>query len=268
MVALVGCGAHTSLVASPTGQALVAPRVTADAPAADPVAVDLAAVVARAVEAGGGADLGLAVVDLDTGATAGHDADAPFRTASLSKLLVAVDVLTTGDVPLEDLDLLERALSLSDDEAMNTLWDLYDGMGAVERVTSLAGLTETRAPDDAAQWGDVEMSADDVARLYRYVLTSMPGEDRDFVVDALSEARSTAADGFDQAYGLMAPGTDAYAKQGWMWYLPGDFHLHTAGVVADRYVVVALSVQSGVDEQEAKDRLTAVTGAVVDGVAG
>ncbi|WP_367131196.1 serine hydrolase [Saccharothrix sp. HUAS TT1] len=236
--------------------------------AAGTPAPDLPAAVARAAEVGAGVDLGLAVVDLDTGAAAGSGADTPFRSASLSKLLVAVDLLTSGEVPSDDLDLLSRALRLSDDDAMNALWTLHDGMGAIDRVAARAGLTTTRAPADASQWGDVEMSAADVARLYRYVLTGLPSADREFVVTALSSASPTAADGFDQAYGLLAPGVDAYAKQGWMWYLPADLHLHSAGVVANRYAVAVLSVQTGVDEQDAKDRLTAITTALISGLTG
>ncbi len=229
-----------------------APR-TAEAPAPD-----LPAAVARAVEVAGGVDLGLAVVDLETGAAAGHHAGTPFRSASLSKLLVAVDLLTSGEVPSTDLVRLERALSLSDDDAMNALWTLHDGMGAIARVAARAGLTATSAPADASQWGDVAMSAHDVVSLYRHILTDLPAADRDFIVTALSAASPTAADGFDQAYGLLAPDSGAYAKQGWMWYLPADFHLHTSGVVADRYAVAALSIQTGVAEQAAKDRLTHV----------
>ncbi|OKI33405.1 hypothetical protein A6A25_06475 [Saccharothrix sp. CB00851] len=233
-----------------------APR-TAEAPAPD-----LSAAVARAVEAAGGVDLGLAVIDLHSGEAAGHNADTPFRSASLSKLVVAVDLLTSGEVPAADLDRLRRALSLSDDDAMNALWTLHDGMGAITRVATRAGLTATRAPADASQWGDVEMSARDVTRLYRHI-TNLPPANRDFVLTALSAASPTAADGFDQAYGLLAPGSGTYAKQGWMWYLPADFYLHTSGIVADRYAVAALSIQTGVAEQAAKDRLTAVTTALV-----
>ncbi|MFJ6674318.1 hypothetical protein ACIQMJ_24700 [Actinosynnema sp. NPDC091369] len=255
---------------------LVAPHSTATTPAdtprpaaprsAEAPAPDLSAAVARAVGAAGDIDLGLAVVDLETGATAGSDADTPFRSASLSKLLVAVDVLTAGEVPSADLDRLARALSLSDDDAMNALWTVHDGMGAIDRVAARAGLTDTHAPEDASQWGDVEMSARDVTRLYRYIATDLPTADRDFVVTALTSASPTAADGFDQAYGLLAPGSathsHTYAKQGWMWYLPADLHLHTSGVLADRHAVAVLSIQANVDEQTAKDRLTSVTDAL------
>jgi hypothetical protein len=259
----------TAQASPPVATSVETPRPAAPRTAEAP-APDLSAAVARAVEAADGTDLGLAVLDLDTGATAGHAADTPFRSASLSKLLVAVDVLTSGEVPSADLDRLERALGLSDDDAMNALWTLHDGMGAVDRVAAQAGLTATSAPADASQWGDVEMSANDVVRLYRYVTTDLPAADRDFIVTALSAASPTAADGFDQAYGLLAQGVHAddrtYAKQGWMWYLPADLYLHSAGVVADRHAVAVLSVQTGVAEQSAKDRLTAVTSALLAGL--
>jgi hypothetical protein len=231
------------------------PRTSEPAP-------DLEGAVERAVADAGDVDLGLSVLDLETGAQAGSRADEPFRTASLSKLIVAVDVLS-GDVDDEDRDRLRRALSLSDDEAMNALWDVHDGMGAVERVSELVGLTSTHAPEDSSQWGDVVTSADDLVRLYRYVLTVLPEPERDFVVSALTAAPQTAADGFDQDFGLLAPGLGAYAKQGWMWYYPADLYLHSAGVVAGRYVVVLLTVHSGVDEETAREQVTAVAKSLV-----
>jgi hypothetical protein len=262
------CTVQASSTAPPNtvaGTSAEAPHPAAPR-AVEAPAPDLSAAVARAVAAAGGVDLGLAVVDLETGAAAGHHADAPFRSASLSKLLVAVDMLTSGEIPADDLERLRRALSLSDDDAMNALWTLHDGMGAIARVAAQAGLTATRAPVDASQWGDVEMSANDVTALYRFIATTLPATSRDFIVTALSAASPTAADGFDQAYGLLAPGIGGYAKQGWMWYLPADFYLHSAGVVADRYAVAALSIQTGVTEQDARDQLTRVAHALVAGL--
>ncbi|NUT98380.1 MAG: hypothetical protein HOY78_40860 [Saccharothrix sp.] len=246
--------------APPTEQTArpVAPRTSEP-----PEAPDLGGAVERAVADAGAVDLGLSVLDLETGGQSGSRADAPFRTASLSKLIIAVDVLSGGDVDDEDRDRLRRALSLSDDEAMNALWDVHDGMGAVERVSELVGLTSTHAPEDSSQWGDVVTSADDLVRLYRYVLTVLPEPERDFVVSALTSAPQTAADGFDQDFGLLAPGLGAYAKQGWMWYYPADLYLHSAGVVAGRYVVVLLTVHSGVDEETAREQVTAVAKSLV-----
>ncbi len=265
-----GCTAHASLAVPSTTDVPATTSAETPHPAAprtaETPAPDLSAAVARAVEVGGGVDLGLAVVDLDTGAAAGHNADTPFRSASLSKLLVAVDMLTSGELPEADRQRLERALSLSDDNAMNALWTLHDGMGAIDRVAAQAGMTNTHAPQDASQWGDVEVSANDFAKLYQYVLTELPDAERDFIVNALSTASPTAADGFDQAYGLLAPGVGGYAKQGWMWYLPADFYLHSAGVVGGRFAVAVLSIQTGVGERAAKDRLTGITSTLLGGL--
>ncbi|MEJ2858856.1 MULTISPECIES: hypothetical protein [unclassified Saccharothrix] len=264
LVCAVACGSAdpvpVAMGPAPTPPVQETPRPAKPRP---PEAPDLNGAVARAVADVGTLDLGLSVLDLETGALSGSRADVPFRTASLSKLIIAVDVLSRGDVDDEDRDRLRRALSLSDDEAMNALWDLHDGMGAVDRVSALVGLTSTHAPEDPSQWGDVLMSAEDLVRLYRYVLTTLPEPARDFVVSALTAAPRTAADGFDQDFGLLAPGLGAYAKQGWMWYYPADLYLHSAGVVAGRYVVVLLTVHSGVDEGTAREHVTAMAKTLV-----
>ncbi|MBB5957822.1 hypothetical protein FHS29_004417 [Saccharothrix tamanrassetensis] len=239
----------------PTTSAPTAPK----APAAGSPAPNLSAAIARAIGKATDTYLAVSVLDLATGARAGYQDDVPFHTASLSKLIVAVDMLHDGHIDDGDRKRLHRALSASDDDAMNALWAAHDGFGAVGRVSELVGLAGTHAPDDTSQWGDVTMSADDLTRLYQYILTRLPAEDRDFVVDALSGAPPTAADGFDQAFGLQSPGLGAYAKQGWMWYQPADLYLHSAGVAANRYAVALLSVQSGVTTDEARDRLTDVS---------
>ncbi|GGP42159.1 serine hydrolase [Saccharothrix coeruleofusca] len=225
-----------------------------------PSEAEIAEAVDRAAAATG-VDLGLAVLDLATGALAGHNGDTPFRSASLSKLVVAVDVLGAGASD-QDRHYLQRALSVSDDNAMNALWVLHDGIGAITRVAERAGLRNTTAPADPSQWGEVEMSAVDVVRLYQYVLRELPGEARDFIVSALSSAPTTAADGFDQGFGLL--GLGGYTKQGWMYYLPADLYLHSAGVVGDRYAVALLSVQTGVATATARDNVTAIARTVVD----
>ncbi|GAA3857665.1 hypothetical protein GCM10022243_24040 [Saccharothrix violaceirubra] len=174
---------------------------------------------------------------------------------------MAVDVLPSASA--DDRELLVRALSLSDDSAMNALWDRHDGMGAITRVATRVGLVATSPPTDPTQWGDVTMSADDVVHLYRYILTGLPADQRDFIVDALGSAPDTAADGFDQGFALMGPDVDAYAKQGWMWYLPADLYLHSAGIVRSRYVVAILSLHSGVPAATAEATLDAVTTALL-----
>lgn len=169
--------------------------------------------------AGGASDVGLAVLDLQTDQAVSEQGDKPFYSASLSKLIIAVDALQQ-QLSGEDQDLIQRALSTSDDNAMDVLWTRFDGVDAIGRVAAAAGLTGTHAPDDPSQWGEVVITANDMVRLYHYILGSPA---RDAVVAALSSAPATAADGFDQAFGLLGV-TGVYAKQGWMYYLPSDVY--------------------------------------------
>ncbi|MGI5501992.1 serine hydrolase [Lentzea sp. CA-135723] len=217
-----------------------------------------AADISDIAAAGGASDVGLAVLDLQTGQLVSSQGDKPFYSASLSKLILAVDALRqplSGD----DVDLVDRALSLSDDNAMDVLWTRFDGMDAIGRVAAAAGLTGTHAPEDPSQWGEVVITANDMVRLYHYILGS---PQRDAIVGALSKASATAADGFDQAFGLLGV-TGAYAKQGWMFYLPAEVYLHSAGVVDGRYAVAVLTTNPTGSWTTARTSINAVSTAAL-----
>ena len=214
-----------------------------------------AAVNAAEQRAAAGTELGVAVLDRATGeiavGTRGHER---FYTASLAKLIVAVDVLdrrrTEGlQVDEADLQLFARALGPSDDSAMSALWEKFDGAGAPARVSAKLGLEGTAAPRRTGQWGEVEVTASDYATLWRYVLDDMPEDDRNLVLADVAAAPSTARDGFDQAFGLLSPdirdGYQTFAKQGWMCCFSGQYYLHTAGALGPdkRFVAVILTRQ-------------------------
>jgi hypothetical protein len=199
-----------------------------------------------------GLDLRIAVLDREAGESAAAGAAAePTYTASLSKVVVAVDVVdrrAEGLVVTEaDLDLLRRALGPSDDSAMNALWSRFDGAGAASRVAARLGLTATRDPRDPSQWGEMLVSAEDHLRLYDHVL-AMPAADRDLIMGMLAAAPARARDGFAQDYGLLAPGLTrggVAAKQGWMCCFGQRYYLHSVGVLGpdSRFVVSLLSIQ-------------------------
>jgi hypothetical protein len=232
--------------------ASVAPTTTIPAPAPSRAqeAVDA---TASAGQERDGVTLGVAVLDRTTGRTAANDdADTPLRAASVAKLFTIVDILSrreAGQVTTSagDEQRFRRALSLSDDEAMNALWSTYGGPAGIRRVAELLGLGATSPPADTSQWGEVRTSARDVAALYGYVTTRLTPADRDFMLQALEAAPATAADGFDQGFGLLDPdrrGTAA-AKQGWLCCIGSSVDLHSAGFPDEnsRYVVVLLSNQ-------------------------
>jgi hypothetical protein len=244
-------------VASAAPSAEAVPAAPPDTPEPPPVQRGLAQAAVNAAErrASSGTQLGVAVLDRTTGELAvgdrGHER---FYTASLSKLIVIVDVLdrrrTEGlAVTDADLQLFARALGPSDDSAMSALWEKFDGAGAPARVSARLGLEGTSAPRRTGQWGEVEVTPSDYAMLWRYVLDDMPEADRDLLLSDLAAAPSTAKDGFDQAFGLLSPDVrDEYrtfAKQGWMCCFSRQYYLHSAGAVGPekRFVVVVLSRQ-------------------------
>lgn len=219
--------------------------------AASSAAVDSAVRAVDAVHAANpGTELGAAVLDRRTGKLAlGTDGSTRFYSASVVKLYTVVAILhraEAGELTLTatDRDDIHRALVASDDNAMDALWVKFGGARTVTQTIGLVGLKDSKPPVVASQWGETTISARDVTAVYNYVLRSMSPASRDMIMGALSHAQAKGADGFDQAFGLIAPPrpSNVAAKQGWMW-INSDFDLHTTGVLGndDRYVVVILS---------------------------
>jgi len=197
-----------------------------------------------------GAELGVAVLDRSTGALViNKEGDDVQNAASLAKLFTVVDMFTRerSEVTEDDLALTRRALSVSDDAAMNALWSRFGGSAGVQRVIDRLDLPDTTVPDDPSQWGEVQVSARDMASLFAFIYRGLAPADRDFVLTALASATPTARDGFNQAFGLLEPGTRgaAAAKQGWLCCLRSGIDLHSMGVLdpEGRYVVALLSHQ-------------------------
>jgi hypothetical protein len=247
---------------------------------APPVRAGLArAGAAAAVSAApGSTQLGVAVLDRVTGELVlGGRAREPFYTASLSKIVLAVDILDRHriegiEVSSADFARLRRALGPSDDGAMNELWTLFDGAGAAERTAARLGLNATAAPENPSKWGEMEVSAADLVRIWRHVLEDMPPGDRNILLASMLAAPSEATDGFDQAFGLLGsvgagPGAvGVVAKQGWMCCFSRQYYLHSAGAVGagQRFVVVMLArVPRDPGWEAARAELDAVAAAAV-----
>jgi len=270
---LPGAGPTSPSAVPSTVESLAEPR--AKPPVVRPVSARQVLAAAERV-AGSGMSLGVAVLDVNTGELAvGRGGGQEFMSASLCKLLVAVDVLDRHRAEgrrLEpgDLELIERALSGSDDGAMNVLWGKYDGAGGIGRVAGRLGLTARLPPDSAETWGDTVVTAADMVAVYRHVLRGMAPEDRAVIVGALAATSPVAVDGFGQHYGLLHNGASPqrYAKQAWVPYEPAGFLLHSAGVAYDdrtghAYAIALLSIQPYTDEQTARDRLSAIAAAAL-----
>jgi hypothetical protein len=258
VVCAVAVGLGVVFIAT-RGPAPLAAPVDAGAPSAAPPSPAApapdgraaAAAAAAEAEAAASTQLGVAVLDRTTGELAvGERGDEPYYTASEAKVVLAVDVLDRrrlDGLAVDDrsLALMGRALSRSDDGAMNTLWTRFDGPAAAGRVAERLELKGTSDPEDSGQWGQMEVSAADTVRIWQYLLEQLPAADRDLLVTDLRGATPEGEDGFDQSFGLLDPAVrgprGTVAKQGWMCCFSGQYYLHTAGSVgADQRYLVAL----------------------------
>ncbi|MGY1794343.1 serine hydrolase [Geodermatophilus sp. SYSU D00525] len=213
-----------------------------------PVAVDEAGVLAAVDAAAATADGTVAVAVLDalgrplvTGPAAGD----VLLSASLVKLhvvgrLLALDAAGAVDLSDGDLALMERAIVSSDDGAMSTLWDRYDGAALVTATAADAGLTATAPPRVAGQWGEATLSAADVAVLLVGLAGTLGEEPAATLLGWMRNTAPTAADGFSQTFGLLAGGSGVAVKQGWICCIDGRRQLHSAGVLPSGTVVVLL----------------------------
>ncbi|MFF8015303.1 hypothetical protein [Streptomyces sp. NPDC007929] len=187
---------------------------------------------AEAVRAGAAAQIppgvtaGVAVYDRESGTfTEQVDASARFRSASVVKLLLALDFLWDRGpdytIPAADRARLEPMLRGSDDDAADYYWSTYGGSAIIERMTGRTevGLRDTAPPPAGYPgfWGYTAVSARDTVAVYRYILEKAPAPVRDFIMDNLRRStRCSASDHFDQHFGTAGAFDKPWAvKQGW-----------------------------------------------------
>jgi hypothetical protein len=215
-----------------------------------PVDVDVAALLAEvdAAAAGAGATVDAVVVDaagrtlLET-----PTADREVYTASLVKLFLVQQLLVREAADPAAFDpgdrlRMERAITVSDDEAMSVLWDRYRGEAQVSLAVAEFGLSGSGAPS-TGQWGESTTSATDLASFLSTLSRDRQVAGAETLLGWMRAAEPVADDGFDQRFGLLAAGVapGAAVKQGWMCCVDDLRHLHSVGVLPDGRVVVVVA---------------------------
>ncbi|GAA3102805.1 lipoprotein [Streptosporangium carneum] len=170
-----------------------------------------------------GVKAGYVVFDRQTGRiTAQREAHRRFRSASVVKIMIAIDYLESHPkVPKNDLALLGKMLRVSDDDAATSFWTRGGRGRIVERTARRLRLTDTAPPpaDKPGFWGYTSLSAMDVTRTYRYLLDAAAPRVRDLVLGHLRNAGQCGSDGFDQYFGIPRAAPRPWAvKQGWSGY--------------------------------------------------
>lgn len=148
-----------------------------------------------------------------------RNAHRKFRSASVVKILIAIDYLERrASVPAADARLLEIMLRSSDDDAASTFWDRGGKGQIVVRTARRLGLADTTPPPPSKPgfWGYTSLSAYDVVRTYRYLLDRADARVRDTILGHLRHATPCGTDGFDQTFGIPDALPRPWAvKQGW-----------------------------------------------------
>ncbi|WP_438828378.1 hypothetical protein [Streptomyces hesseae] len=170
-----------------------------------------------------GVSAGIAVFDRQTGTfTEQFNARARFRSASVVKLLIALDHLwdrgPSYPIPDADRARLDVMLRSSDDGAASAFWDRNGGGAIVERMVARLKLADTAPPpaDRPGFWGYTALSAADTVRVYRYLLDEAPAPVRDYIMGNLRASTRCGTDGYDQSFGIAAVFDRPWAvKQGW-----------------------------------------------------
>ncbi|GLW10952.1 lipoprotein [Microtetraspora sp. NBRC 13810] len=206
--------------AAPGSTAGAAPQSPAE-PAAERPAASAAGREARpGVKVPPGTTAGYVVFDRRTGKiTAQRNAHRPFRSASVVKILIAVDHLErAGSVPDSDAALLRVMLRSSDDDAATTFWNRGGRKQIIQRMARKLGLSDTAPPPDDLPgfWGYTSISAHDIAKTYRYLFDRADPKVRGLVLGHLRKATKCGSDGFDQSFGIPDAISRPWAvKQGW-----------------------------------------------------
>jgi hypothetical protein len=194
-----------------------------------------------------------------------------FRSASVVKILIALDYLERHRASGADRTLLQAMLRASDDGAATEFWRRGGRGEIIERMARRLGLAETAPPpaEKPGFWGYTALSARDVVTMYRHV--------DGFVLEQLRRATPRGADGFDQTFGIPRVADGAAVKQGWSGFETGarpaalwapDLGLgrpvlHTTGMVGDKIVVVLTLWPAGTSFRAASRGITALTGDVL-----
>lgn len=269
LAVVVGCtpGTAESSVASTseTGRAASSEPTPVSAapetaqPRVVPVDIGLQANIdaASAFATSQGLGVSIAVIDRALGEefANGTAADTPIWGASLVKVFLADNILyrqRAGEFRLTgpERGLLEAMIVLSDDSATDSLYSRFGGDAVVTEVAQRYQLPSVAPTTQAGFWELTTMSARDVARYYDRFLARTPPADRDYLLGLLRRIAPTAADGFDQFFGLPAalPRQTLAIKQGWMCCPRDTSYLHTTGILGadNRYTVAILSTDTNV----------------------
>ena len=207
----------------------------------------------------------MVVLDRQTGSvTTSIDADRQVPSMSLVKLMLAADVIDRAGgiagVDGETLGRLREMIAVSDDSIAQDFYDDGGRSAIIDRVADTYSLRETSPAPDPQYWGDVRVTAGDMAS-FLFQLLGKPDTGLWFI-QSMEASEDTGADGFDQDFGVNSiPGSGS--KQGWGCCLADVMAIHSVGFTAGQIIVVLSTSEpdASPDQLDTAEQLTADPGA-------
>lgn len=161
-----------------------------------------------------------AVHDDQTGVSCARNGSAVFEAASIIKVSTVVARLwqaeTQGfEVTEEERWLAELAITISDNDAQQLLWESIGGAEGVAEFFAAAGMSDTTPSYEDDDWGMSEVTVGDQLRLVRHLVdgTLLNRTDSDFVLDLMHRVDP------EQVWGVSAgapEGAEVMLKNGWL----------------------------------------------------
>jgi hypothetical protein len=279
-----GSTGSSSAGSKPTGPKPIGPKPTGSNPSAErttaadrnglpgakcgDVVDQLAKARQQILDSSAGAAAGIVLVRRDAPrCTASASGDETFATASVVKLLIAIEVLRANGSDPDVAERVTRMLRLSDDDIASDYWARYGGPQIINDSIKLMNLTSLTAPaDDPGEWGSTRIDALDVARIWQYVLDDAPASVRDPILAGTGGATRIAGDGTDQYFGIPdgLPNATWWIKQGW-GTSKGRRVINTTGLIGknhDAVLVVLTSHPTSIGYQTCKQAATEAVSAL------
>lgn len=159
---------------------------------------------------------GIAIIDTKTGATTtAGSSTAMFPAESTMKLFIAAHLLYTGQMSGSIQSTAYQMVTESDDDAADAL---YSAVGEDDLESTIAahyGINNLGTPPilEPGAWGSTQVTPLGMATFL--VKAKADPAVGPWLITAMQNATSTAADGTDQNFGLKAADPAAAVKQGW-----------------------------------------------------
>jgi len=194
-----------------------------------------------------GVRVGVAIKDRQTGVVYGAgDYNGSFASASVVKAFIATSLLVSGKAndTTTRSKMYEMIVASNDDDA-SALYGPAGGSGLAAFIMSRYGISGL-APPPASQsgyWGEFKITPHAMVEFYDAM--SRDSVVAPWLMDAMANARATAADGTKQLFGLPSAATSWRVKQGWMCCLDSKTRMLSTGFLDHDRFTAALMIEGG-----------------------